>query len=303
MTTFKSITSWTVLGLIVATVIYSCKKVEQTTVEDEEDIDEVIHTEMQYFDFDKVNDLTAFFDSISNEHGIPRWSPDDDEDYIKGLSKCIEHIECFRQGECKYYPDSLVKQCISFLGHDCAVIANHSPGVDLTYAEWFLMLTAYYSPDITYLVQMQTPNHKAGILNFGSSYNFNPWWCYTLLKRSKGFEVRRIGGDETKVDKIFQIVANDNQLYYLCSNNSSMFEFLQVLFWDKGDNGIVLVSQCDSLPVDKWDDFEECYYNPDQMAWYCCNVDKNSGKRIPISQKPAMVLKLDGDKSCFTKKK
>lgn len=228
MATFRYLTNWTILVLIVATIICSCKNVNQSTGEDEEDEDEVIHTEMQYFDFDKVNDLTAFFDSISNEHGIPRWSPDDDKNYIKGLSKCIERIECFRQGECKYYPDSLVKQSISFLGHDSAIIANHAPGVDLTYAEWFLMLAAYYSPDITYLAHIQTPNHQAGILNFGSSYNFNPWWCYILLKRSKGFEVRRIGGDETKIDKIFQIVANDNQLYYLCSNNSSMFDFLQV---------------------------------------------------------------------------
>ena len=86
----------------------------------------------------------------------------------------------------------------------------------MTYAEWFLMLVAFYSPDITCLVHMQTHNHQAGILNFGSSYNYNPWWSYVFLKRSKGFEVRRIREDETKIDKIFQLEDAENRLYYLC---------------------------------------------------------------------------------------
>ena len=80
-----------------------------------------------------------------------------------------------------------------------------------------------------------------------------------------------------------------------------MFEFLQVLFWDKGDNDILMVAECDSLPVDNWDNFEECYYNPEKMVWYGCNVDKRTGNMIPVSSKPVLILKLDGRKSCFTK--
>ena len=300
MAKFKFILGWGILFLPFA-IIVSCNNTKIERAEEEDDEYEVIHAKMRYFDFDKVKDLPSFFDSISSVHGIPRWSPDDDEVYVKGLLKCIERIDAFRKGNSKYFPDSLVRKSVDFLGHECAVIDNHAPGVDMTYAEWFLMLAAYYSPDITCLVHMQSPNHKAGILNFGSTYNFNPWWCYIFFKRSQGYEVRRIGCDETKMDKLFQIMDEDNRLYYLCSNNSSIIEFLQILFWVKDDNEVLMVAECDSLPVDNWDNFEECYYDPQKMVWCACNVDKRTGKMIPVSSKPVLTLKLDGRKSYFIK--
>ena len=113
--------------------------------------------------------------------------------------------------------------------------------------------------------------------------------------------MRRLGGDETNIDKLFQIVDDENRLYYLCSNNGTMYEFLQILFWVKDDNDVLMVAESNSLPVDNWDYFEECYYNPEQRAWYCCNKDKRTGKMIPISSKPALVLKLDGENSRFVK--
>lgn len=301
MTTFKFIINWSILGLIF-TIFVSCNSTKVESVTDEEDEYEIIHAEMQYFDFDIIKDLPAFFDSISSIHGIPRWSPNDDETYIKGLSKCIERIDAFRKSDSKYFPDSIVRRCINSLGYNCAVIDNHGPGVDMTFAEWFLMLVAFYSPDITCLVHMQTPNHQAGVLNFGSSYNYNPWWSYIFLKREKGFEVRRIKENEIKIEKIFQIVDDNHRLYYLCSNNQSQMEFLQVLYWVRDKNDVLIVAECDSLPVDEKIVFEKCYYNPEKKAWYCCNIDKQSGKLIPISDRPTLILKLNGDKSIITNK-
>lgn len=300
MIPIKLMSRWFIAILLVSVTLFSCKREPANTIVEDHEY-EVIHTNMQYYDFNKVENLSTFFDSIRREHPIPMWIEEDEEIIEKDVLGCIKRIEVYRQGTVKYYPDSLVRRCIDFLGFNCAIIDNHGPGVDMTYAEWFLMLAAYYSPDVTCLVNMQSPNHQAGILNFGSTYNFNPWWCYIFFKRNQGFEVRRIGGDETNIDKLFQIVDDENRLYYLCSNNGTIYEFLQILFWVKDDNDVLMVAESDSLPVDNWDNFEECYYNPEQRAWYCCNKDKRTGKMIPISSKPALVLKLDGENSRFVK--
>ena len=297
MTALKYMTKWFAFCLFALVAICGCKHNTATTSTDDDD-DEVIHTKMQYFDFDKIDNLLAFFDSISNVHGIPIRDLGGEEHAERDVFDCIKRIEEYRNGKYKFYPDSIVKGCLNMLGLECAFINNHGPGIDMTYAEWFLMLVAFYSPDITCLVHMQTPNHQAGILNFGSSYNYNPWWSYVFLKRSKGFEVRRIREDETKIDKIFQLEDAENRLYYLCSNNTSEADFLQVLFWVKNENDIVLVAQHEGLSNKA--NYEEIYFNPEVKAWYYCNKDKISGKLIPISSTPTLMLRLDGEKSCFT---
>lgn len=303
MTALKYVMKWLPFCLFALVVLCGCKKSGvPSSTDDNDEEDEVVHTEMQYFDFDKIKDLSAFFDSICNVHGIPIRDLGGEEHAERDVFECIKKVEGYRRGIIKFYPDSIVKGCLSMLGHECAFIHNHGPGVNMTYAEWFLMLVAFYSPDITCLVQMQTPNHRAGILNFGSSYNYNPWWSYLFLKREKGFEVRRIRGDETKIDKIFQLEDNKHRLYYLCSNNISDIEFLQVLFWVKDEDDVVLVAQCESLPNKGDADYEEIYFNPEQKVWHCCKKEKKSGKLIPVSSAPALMLKLDGEKSCFTQK-
>ena len=283
--------------MFVSMALYSCKKGNtEAETDDTDNLEEVTHADMQYYDFDKVRDLQEFFDSIRTEHGIPLWSPGNDSSSVKELSDCIERINGFRKGSYKYYPDSLVKECIDLLGHECAINYNHGGCPDLSYAEWFLMMASFYSPDITCLVHMQTPNHCAGVQNFGNSYNGNPW-SYVLLKRSKGYEVRRIGGDGTRIEKIFQIEDGDN-LYYLCSNNQFL-GFMQILYWVKNPDNTVQVTQCDSLPTISGTDYDECFYNPEQRTWHCCNVDKKTGNRIPVTEKPSLALVLNRDKSCF----
>jgi len=290
------------LFLLMTTMLNGCKgRGDTPTVDEEEDEDEVIHAEMQYFDFDQVDDLSAFFDSIQKVHGIPLGASEPElTEEIEDLERCIAVIDSFRQGRVKYFPETSVKKFVSLLGGSCADINNHGPDVDMTYAEWFLMMAAYYSPDITCMVHMQTPNHCAGILNFGASYNDAPWWCYLLLKRSKGFEVRRIKENDVRIDKLFQIEDENHRLYYLCSNNG-LVGFLQILYWVKSVDDVVMVAQCDGFPADYDLEFDECYYHPEQKAWYCCNRDKRSGKMIPVSEQPVLELELDGEHSSFVK--
>ena len=282
-----------------------CKNKVQTPIEtddtnEEDDFESgVIHTDMEYFDFDAVADLSQFFDSIANEHGIPIRDLGDEDSGDKLVFDCIKRIEQYRNGIQKFYPDSLVRRCIDMLGGECAYLDNHACYVNLSYAEWFLMLVAYYSPDITYLVDMQTPNHRAGVLNFGSTYNFSPWWSYLFFKRHKGYEVRMINGDDTRIDKIFQMSDEDGQTYYLCSNNMGVLYFLQVLYWEKSEDELMTVAQCDRLNTEDVGEFEEFYYNPDEKAWYCCNRDKLTDKLIPVSETPILVIDLDKDKSRF----
>ena len=301
MTALKYVTKWLLFCLFALVVFVGCKKSCVTLSTDAHDKEyEVIHTKMQYFDFTKIKDLSVYFDSIAIVHGIPIRDLGGDEHAERDVFNCIKIIDGYRNGKYKFYPDSLVRKCINLFGFECAIIDNHAPGVDMVYAEWFLMLVAFYSPDVTCLVQMQTPNHQAGILHFGSSYNnLSPWWSYLFLKREKGVEVRRIRGDETKIDKIFQLEDDKHRLYYLCSNNISDFEFLQILFWVKSADDVVLVAQCDSLPNKGDLNYDEIYFNPEKKVWHYCKEDNKTGNLIPVSETPALSLFLDGDNSRF----
>lgn len=303
MTALRFKLEWQLFCLLALVVFGGCKKATISSSTDVEECRDVtFHVDMQYFNFDKVNNLSLFFDSLSHEHGITAWDDESSKIIEKDVFRCLERIEGYRKGQYKYYPDSLVSNCIYYLGHDNAALANHADSIDIGFSEWFLMCVAFYSPDITCLVQMQTPNHRAGILNFGSSYNYNPWWSYLFLKRSRGYEVRRIREDNTKINKIFQLEDDKHRLYYLCSNNISELEFLQVLYWVKDEDDVILVAQRESLLNIGEADYEEIYFNPELKVWNFCKKDNKSGKLLPVSSTPALMLKLDGEKSCFTQK-
>lgn len=290
------------LSCILLSLFIGCQNKNGQPENDEDDKDYVVirHLDMHYFNFDLVDNLSLFFDSISNEHEIPIrdivW-----EEYAKNaISNGIERLEGYRKGNYKYYPDSLIKECIGTLGFECAFNANHACELDMTYAEWFLMLAAFYSPDISYVVHMQTPDHHAGVFNFGQHYNDNPWWAYIILKREKGFEVQSMG-EETKIRSIFQLENDSHRKYYLCSNNLSCHEFLQRLYWVKDDGNIVQVAECTESPIKESSIFDNntYYFNKNNLMWQYCKINKHTGTLSPIKGTATMTLKLDGKNSCF----
>lgn len=263
--------------------------------EDEYITEEVVHTDMSYFNFDKIEDLESFFREIESKHEKIVYY----EENTPTVVQCIRQIEKYRKGERKYYPDSLVIKSLADFGLSAANICNHRPGVDLTYAEWFMMLVAYYSPDITYLVDMQSPDHLVGVLNFGKEYNSNPWWSYIFVKREKGYEVRLIGGDDNLITKLYQLEDINHKKYYLCSNHDSEYLFMPYLyFFDKNKKLIEKIPECDIKFPDV--DYDEIYFSPEHLEWILCKQNRTSGKLIPAAEKPLMKLELKGEKSRFT---
>lgn len=255
---------------------------------------EVKHATCQYHDFDRVKDLSLFFDSIAEKHGIPvRYEENEEE-----IRTCISRIERYRCREAKFYPDSAVQQAIGILGLECAYFNNHAIPLDMTYAEWFLMCAAYYAPDISYIVDMQSPDHRAGALNLGHTYNDNPWWAYFICKRSKGYEVKFLG-DDTKVTGLFQLQDEQNRKYYLCSNNDSRLTFLQQLFFVKGDNEIIPAASTTKEPNSEESDFDTYYFNEEQRAYYFCTWSKDYTQKTKVGDTPCLVLELDGEASRF----
>lgn len=272
-------------------------KVEKTDEANEEE-GQIIHANMSYFDFDKVDNLVSFFDSISRKHPLPIWMPEED-DTNERVKRCIARIEAYRKGESRFYPDSLVNSCLKSIGLNTVIVNNHEPEfTDFVYGEWFMMCAAYYSPDITCLVEMQTPDHRAGIFNFGKEYNDNPWWAYLFLKRKKGYEVTCLG-DFVAARRIFRLEDEQNRTYYLCSDNNSMLEFRQWLYWAKDADEIVKVAECAEAPSDDGD--TEYYFDRNRKIWKLAKWDKATGKLVATGEKPAMSLILDGTKSRFIK--
>lgn len=270
-----------VVTLCMLLMLLSCKNsTTSSKLQNDEEyvIDTVMHADMEYFDFDKVKDLRVFFDEMSKEHETLK-NEYEDENIVE---KCIIQLEKYRNGEAKYYPDSLVNRALHSMGFTAAQVDDHRPGVDLTYAEWFMMLAAYYSPDITYLVDMQSPDHSAGIRNFGNEYNYTPWWSYLFLKREKGYEVRSLG-DDVKIEKLFQLEDEQGQRYYLCTNYTTRLEFMNFLYWRKDSINVINVASCNNVnDIDV--DFDSFYFNPQTLTWSYCREDTNSGKLMVLRQ-------------------
>lgn len=128
--------------------------------------DFITHVECHYYNFDGIENLTLFFDSVANIHGLHYYDYNDDKETEIKVKKCIEQIDNYRKGKLKYFPNNLVQEILRTLGHDAADILNHSGEVNLVYNELFLMCSAFYSPDITCLVNMQSLDHNVGVLNF-----------------------------------------------------------------------------------------------------------------------------------------
>lgn len=132
MNLLRSITKWSWYFVACVAILSSCKHDGTSSEEDYED--EIVHAGMLYFDFDSVNDLSQFFDSISNEHGLPIRNFVWEESAQKEICSCIDRLEGFRKGKSKYYPDSLIRECINTLSHECTFLANHASELDMTYA-------------------------------------------------------------------------------------------------------------------------------------------------------------------------
>lgn len=266
---------------------------------EEEEWAAISHAEMQYMDFDKVDDLLAFFDSVAEDHPLVKWMPE--EDFAEEQARrCIVQIDFYRKGERRYFPDSLVRDCMSSMGFNIAAIDNHSgpEGTDLVYAEYFMMCAAFYATDITCLVETQTPDHCAGYYNFGRSYNPNPWWPYVFLKREKGFEVVLLR-DYSTVNSIYQLTDARNRTYYLCSNNVEAFGICQWLVMKTEDGGYQMVDSYDNSSLLGENENYTYYFDQENLVWKYVREDKTTGKLIPISDEPAMRLLLDGERSRF----
>lgn len=177
------------------------------------DDEKIVHAKMMYYDFDKIENLESFFCSILAKHPIPIWLPEEDKTTQK-VKECIAKIEDFRKGIKQFFPDSLVSECLKSIGFNTAIVNNHGPEyTDMVYGECLMMCAAFYSPDITCLVEMQTPDHCAGVFNYGTSYNRQPWWSYLFLKRKIGYEVICLG-DNVAVRSISQLEDSQNRKYY-----------------------------------------------------------------------------------------
>lgn len=259
---------------------------------------EIIHAPVAYYDFNNVDNLSTFFASISSRHPLQLWLPEEDNT-DEDIKQCIVRIDSYRKGKTRFFPDSLVSKCMRSLGFNAAVIHNHGPEyTDLVYGEWFMMCAAFYAPDITCLVQTQTPDHKAGFFNYGGGYNSSPWWSYVFFKRKKGYEMKCMG-DMVAVRSIFQLEDSQHRKYYLCSDNWSSMEFNQWLFWAKNDNATMKVAECKEAPMYEYNGGVGYYFDRNRLIWKFTKTDENTGKPIAVSDEPALRLLLDGEKSRF----
>ena len=219
---------------------------DTTTIGDDDE--RIVHAKMGYYDFDQIENLVSFFDSILAKHPIPIWLPEEDTTNQR-VKSCVARIEAYRKGKAQFFPDTLVSECLRSISFNTAIVNNHGPEyTDMVYGECLMMCAAFYSPDITCLVEMQTPDHCAGIFNYGTSYNRQPWWSYLFLKRKKGYEAICLG-DFVAVRSIFQLEDAQKRKYYLCSDNNTSLEFNQWLYWVKGEDDIRRVADCHKVTI------------------------------------------------------
>lgn len=166
---------------------------------------------------------------------------------------------------------------------------------DRCFIEWFLMCAAYYSPDLTWFVEGQSPDHCAGFCNFGNPHLSYPYCSYIFLKRDKGYEVKCIG-ENTMVWSIFQLTDEQARTYYLCSYNIPVF-FGQWLYWMNERGEYAKVAEYTDTP-DECEENDLFYFSPDKHLWKYSKIDKD-GDLIAFREEPALRLILDGVNSHF----
>lgn len=224
------------------------------TLTDESDT--IRHSNLKYFDFDTIDDLQGCFSTLAADYPIAKWMGDEDT-IDETVADCIAEIDAYRKGSRSDYPDIQVRDCIRSMGFNIAAMSNHSSEMtDLALAEWVMMCAAFYSPDITCLVEKQTPDHRAGFYNLGESYNPGPWWSYLFVKRDKGYEVICLG-DFVKVHSISQISDEQNRIYYLCTGENDAIGDDQWMFWAKDSDTYVKVTSPEDSRIDLFDGLKE----------------------------------------------
>lgn len=269
--------------------------IADTTIISEEG-ERIVHAKMGYYDFDQIENLVSFFDSILVKHPMPIWLSEEDS-INQDVKRCIVRIEAYRKGKTQFFPDSLVSKCLRSISFNTAIVNNHGPEcTDMVYGESLMMCAAFYSPDITCLVDMQTLDHCAGIFNYGTGYNDQPWWSYLFLKRKKGYEAICLG-DYVAVRSIFQLEDTQKRKYYLCSDNNTSLEFNQWLYWVKGEDDIRRVTECHKAPMEG--EGESYYFDKNRLIWRHAKWDEAKLQLIATSESPVMVLHLDGKNSRF----
>ena len=267
---------------------------DTTTIGDDDA--RIVHAKMGYYNFDQIENLVSFFDSILAKHPIPIWLPEEDTTNQR-VKSCVARIDAYRKGKAQFFPDTLVSDCLRSISFNTALVTHHRPDyTDTAYGACLMMCAAFYSPDITCLVEMQTPDHCAGIFNYGTSYNRQPWWSYLFLKRKKGYEAICLG-DFVAVRSIFQLEDAQKRKYYLCSDNNTSLEFNQWLYWVKGEDDILRVAECHKAPMEG--DVESYYFDKNRLIWKYAKWDETNKQLISTSDKPAMTLRLNGERSGF----
>lgn len=99
------------LSCILLSLFIGCQNQNRKSGNDEDDEynKEIQHLDMHYFNFDKVSDLTIFFDSINSKHEIPDIDIDCDSAMAKSLHKCIAGIEALSAQETEILPGQFSK--------------------------------------------------------------------------------------------------------------------------------------------------------------------------------------------------
>lgn len=295
-----------IIILAAFTMLAACHKPSSSTPVDSDDVmaltswsdtivckgDTVIHAPMRYWDFDKVDSLLEFFDSLGCDH--PFLLLDIHESLLDDVGECIYQLEAYRRGERRYYPDSLVRYCIKWMQIEWMVAyRDYETANDRCFFEWFMMCAAYYSPDITWFVEGQTPDHNAGFCNFGNAYRAFPCCSYVFLKRDKGFEVECIG-EGIEVESIFLLTDEQNRTYYLCSQNMPIL-FGQWLYWRNEQGEYLRVAEYTDTP-DECEENDMFYFSPDKLLWKYSRIDKD-GDLVALRDEPALRLFLNGANS------
>ena len=82
---------------------------DTTTISDDDE--RIVHAKMGYYDFDQIENLVSFFDSILAKHPIPIWLPEEDTTNKK-VKRCVARIDAYRKGKAQFFPDTLVSECL-----------------------------------------------------------------------------------------------------------------------------------------------------------------------------------------------
>ncbi len=252
--------------------------------------------------------IDSIFDSIPDFHH---------NHYETLIVPTLSKLQAYKDGKRKYYPQEDVVQLLNYLQDEYAYACLHATeeNIDqlLLLFKTVLELAVRTTPDINFLSNVCSLDHRVGVLIFHDCFSYCPYYAviYDVTDQHE-FDVHWMTDEyqSTELTYIRFLEEDDYRLRYLVTAeeqiplNNLVHEIVWLVDW-YWETGEMKSFRADILAADakKWaeaPEYEYVCYNPKKRIWQYCTTINDVLQPIPNAPVLQFHLTPEG-KGCYLK--